>query len=51
MTVNGNVPGSRADYKCDSGYMIEGVAWRKCLSTGKWSGVEPACESKQQTIA
>ena len=46
MTVNGNVPGSRADYKCDSGYMIEGVAWRTCLESGQWRGEAPVCQSK-----
>ena len=48
VTVNGNVPGSRADYNCDSGYMLEGVAWRKCQENGEWSGQAPMCESKDK---
>ena len=48
MTVNGNIPGSRADYKCDSGFKLEGVAWRKCQESGEWSGQAPTCESKDK---
>ena len=44
--VSGNTPGSRADYKCNGGFRLEGVAWRKCQENGQWSGEAPVCESK-----
>ena len=50
MNANGNVPGSRADYRCDSGFKLEGVAWRKCLENGEWSGQAPTCESKDKRL-
>ena len=44
MKVNGNTPGSEADYKCNSGFELEGVAWRKCQGNGQWSGEAPVCK-------
>ena len=46
VKVSGNTPGARADYKCNGGFRLEGVAWRKCQENGQWSGEAPVCESK-----
>ena len=46
---NGNVkllstsPGSFAKYTCNSGYGLSGNTYRKCLSTGQWTGRTPTC--------
>ena len=50
VKFSGNTPGSRADYKCNSGFRLEGVAWRKCQENGQWSGEAPVCESKYGLI-
>lgn len=39
--------GSYVKYKCLEGFQIKGYAYRKCLSTGVWSGTLPTCEGKQ----
>ena len=36
--------GSIANYECDGGYKLVGVAKRTCLAGGKWDGLEPLCE-------
>ena len=46
VRVEGRDPGDRADYSCNDGYQLVGVAWRKCQTDGKWSGEAPTCRSK-----
>ena len=46
VQVNGTTIGSRADYKCNSGFKLEGVAWRRCQDNGEWTGEAPVCKSK-----
>ena len=46
VRVSGTTIGSRADYKCNSGFKLEGVAWRRCLDNGEWTGEAPVCKSK-----
>ena len=48
--VSGTTPGSRADYKCNDGFKLEGVAWRKCQDNGQWTGEEPVCKSKNKPL-
>ncbi len=47
VKVGGNTPGSKADYKCDDGFKLVGVAWRRCQDNGQWSGKAPTCMSKK----
>ncbi|XP_041427945.1 sushi repeat-containing protein SRPX2 isoform X1 [Xenopus laevis] len=35
--------GSRCDYSCAPGYMVEGDRSRICMEDGQWSGGEPVC--------
>ena len=44
VRVSGTTPGSRADYKCNDGFKLEGVAWRKCQDNGQWTGEAPVCK-------
>jgi len=37
---------SRAVYKCDSGFTIQGNASRECQANETWSGVPPTCSCK-----
>ena len=46
VQVSGTTIGSRADYKCNSGFKLEGVAWRRCQDNGEWTGEAPVCKSK-----
>ena len=46
VTYYSRRPGSIARYSCRSGYTLDGNAYRKCLSSGYWSGSEPKCKSK-----
>lgn len=48
VRVSGATPGSRADYKCDSGFKLEGLAWRKCQDNGEWTGEAPVCKCKDE---
>ena len=43
----GVYPGSIAKYCCKKGYILEGKTYRKCLSSGKWSGEEPKCKKRK----
>ena len=43
--VEGRNPGDRADYSCNDGYQLVGVAWRRCQTNGKWTGEAPTCRS------
>ena len=45
VSQQGNKPGNRASYTCNSGYELIGQSTRTCQSNGEWSGVAPTCES------
>ena len=47
VTYYSRRPGSLAKYSCRSGYTLDGNAYRKCLSSGYWSGSEPECKSER----
>ena len=38
--------GEIADYTCEPGYDLVGVASRTCQSDSHWSGTEPTCDIK-----
>ena len=48
VRVSGTTPGSRADYKCNAGFQLVGVAWRKCQANGQWTGQAPTCKRKHK---
>lgn len=50
VTYYSRWPGSIAKYSCRSGYTLDGNAYRKCLSSGYWSGSEPECKSETDHI-
>ena len=49
VVTTGNKPGDKAVYFCDYGFTLKDEKKRKCVD-GKWSGTDPTCESKFQTI-
>ena len=46
VSVSGFRVGSKATYECDDGFVLVGLATRKCLITAKWSGEAPVCKRK-----
>ena len=46
VSQQGNKPGDRASYNCNSGYELVGQSVRTCQNNGQWSGDAPTCESK-----
>ena len=44
VRVSGTIMGSSADYTCNSGFKLIGIAWRKCQDNGEWSGEPPTCQ-------
>ena len=45
--VSGTTPGSRADYKCDDGFVLKGVELRECQDNGQWTVEAPICKSEK----
>lgn len=43
VTTTGNDFGSRARYRCHSGYLLVGDQARVCEANGYWSGQDPEC--------
>ena len=43
VSQQGNNPGDRASYTCNSGYELVGQSTRTCQNNGQWSGVAPTC--------
>jgi hypothetical protein len=41
--VIGYYAGLYARYRCNRGYICDGITYRKCLKDGTWSGQEPKC--------
>ena len=46
VRITTNRVGGKADYKCDDGFILVGVQWRKCQANGKWTGEAPTCKRK-----
>jgi hypothetical protein len=49
VAVSGYTPGSTAQYSCNGGYKLVGLALRKCYN-GRWTGKEPVCQSKHHVM-
>lgn len=45
LTPTGTTLNASANYRCDSGYTLVGIATRVCGTDGSWSGTEPVCEA------
>ena len=43
---SGTKYGESADYTCDTGYDLVGVASRTCQDDSSWDGTEPSCDIK-----
>ena len=43
VNQQGNRPGDRASYTCNSGYELVGQSTRTCQNNGEWSGDAPTC--------
>jgi len=51
--VDGNVPGTVANYSCDEGYTLQGNMSRECVLNGQnefWTGLPPTCERKERMV-
>ena len=46
VDLTGTIAGSTAAYTCNEGFILEGVRFRECVESGKWSGEEPDCTGK-----
>ena len=46
VTQQGNEPGDRATYTCNSGYELDDGSTRICQTNGRWSGETPTCERR-----
>lgn len=44
LTVFGTTYDEVARYSCDTGYQVNGVSNRTCLSNGVWGASEPTCD-------
>ena len=44
VNQQGNSPGDRATYTCNSGYELDDESIRTCQNNGRWSGEAPTCE-------
>ena len=48
VNQQGNEPGDRATYTCNSGYELIGSSTRICQTNGQWSGDAPTCERESK---
>ena len=49
QALDGNVPGTVANYSCNADYALFGNVSRECVSTGQevvWTGEAPTCQRK-----
>ena len=46
MKVSGRFFGDRANYTCDTGYVLVGLDERVCRADGHWTGVNPNCKKE-----
>lgn len=45
VKISGVIPGSKATYQCDKGFILVGSSSRRCQRNGKWSGEAPICKA------
>ena len=43
VTLTSTTFGSTANYTCDPGFELVGIAMRTCMANGEWSGEAPTC--------
>ena len=49
LVLDGNVPGTVANYSCNAGYKLLGNVRRECVRIGlgaEWTGEAPSCQRK-----
>ena len=52
QALDGNVPGTVANYSCDAGFVLQGNMSRECVRINLeavWSEEAPICESNSHT--
>ena len=50
QVLDGNIPGTVANYSCNNGYILFGNVSRECISTGVqvlWTGEAPTCQQRK----
>ena len=50
QVLDGNIPGTLANYSCNAGYTLFGNVSRECISTGVqvlWTGEAPTCQQSK----
>ena len=50
QALDGNIPGTVANYACNAGYTLFGNVSRECISTGVqvlWTGEAPTCQQRK----
>ena len=47
VRLTGTTIGSRANYSCNSGYVLAGDRVRVCRQDGEWSGEAPTCTRRK----
>ena len=50
QALDGNIPGTVANYSCNAGYTLFGNVSRECISTGVqvlWTGEAPTCQQRK----
>ena len=53
QALDGNVPGTVANYSCNADYALFGNVSRECVSTGQevvWTGEAPTCRKSMQIV-
>jgi len=44
VTLSDTTIGSQANYSCNTGFTLTGIATRECLESGEWNNSAPTCE-------
>ena len=50
VELTGTQFGDKASYYCNPGFILKGDSSRECQASGEWSGAEPVCERKEDSI-
>ena len=51
VTLSDTTVGAQANYSCNAGFTVTGIATRECLERGEWSNSAPTCERELVQIA
>ena len=44
------IPGTKVEYGCEINTQLMGSSKRTCLPSGLWTGVQPTCKSKYESL-